>query len=316
MNGEYQVSTDKKEKIKLDSDIVEASWLCNAAHGGLDAMVKVVTFAVAEGSSIEIKGFSSEGKAPGTIKGKIYGDEFIGALPIPEKVQLGAQIGFEAKLPKHGLKKESSSTIPATPVIQVTKICWDKTELRRADVVKLTTQFVNPLPGADAQVIVYEFDPDGNHEKYCAFPVEIQNDKIEIQWEFDYQHDTSQIATEEERRKYQRHYVPVKFFFIVVVDGVRIGVGQESGILKFDDSVTLNFEDEDGQPCEKIDYKVECADGQKISGKSDTTGVTLVKDFSPGPCSLEFSATDIKWTRAVVKNSMGTIVKVVEPEKR
>jgi len=144
MNGEYQVSTDKKEKIKLESAIVEASWLSNAAHGGLDAQLKVVTYAVAEGSSIEIKGNSSKGKAPGTIKGKIYNNEFTGSLPIPEKVELGAQIGFEAKLPKHGLKMDSLSTIPATPVIQVSKMCWDKTEVHRGDIVTLTTQFVNP----------------------------------------------------------------------------------------------------------------------------------------------------------------------------
>ncbi len=287
MNGEYQVSTDTKAKVKLDSDIVEASWLCNAAHGGLDAMVKVVTFAVAEGSSIEIKGFSSNGKAPGTIKGKIYGDEFFGALPIPEKVTLGAQIGFEAKLPKHGLKKDSSSTIPATPVIQVTKMCWDKTEIRRGDVVKLTTQFVNPLPGADAEVIVYEFDPDGHHEKYCDFPVEVQNDKIEVQWEFDYKYDTSQIPTEQERQKYQKHYVPVEFFFIVVVDGVRIGEGQESGKVRFKDVRSHVLLDGYGMPLKNRNVVLHLPDGTEQNATTDNDGKISDSTEMPGLAFVE-----------------------------
>ncbi len=288
MNGEYQVSTDKKEKIKLDSDIVEASWLCNAAHGGTDAMVKVVTYAVAEGSSIEIKGSSSSGKSPGTIKGTVYNNEFIGGLPIPEKVELGAQIGFEAKLPKHGLKKQSSSTIPAFPVIKVSKMCWDKTEVHRGDLLKLSVQFVNPLPGAQAQMIIYEYDPDGHHEKFCSFPVEIQNDKIDVQWEFKFTYDVSQIASEQERRKYGKHYVPVEFFFIVVVDGVRVGEGQESGKVRFKDWVEIELNDDEGKPYANEKYTVTFADGTKVSGNLDTNGFARVDSHHPGAFDVEY----------------------------
>lgn len=276
MNGEYQVQTDTKEKIKLDSDIVEATWLCGAAHGGTDAVLRVVTYAVAEGSSIEIKGFSSKGKAPGTINGKIYNNEFTGELPIPEKVELNAQIGFEAKLPKHGLKQDSQFTIPATPAIQVSKMCWDKTEVHRGDVVTLTTQFVNPLPGAQAQVIIYEYDPDGHHEKFCAFPVEIENDKIEVKWEFPSTYDVSQIPTEDERQKYGKHYVPVEFFFLVVVDGVRIGEGQESGKVKLVELLDFIVVGGFGEILADSEFLIHFADGKRKKYKSDSTG--LIKD--------------------------------------
>ncbi len=287
MNGEYQVSTDKKEKIKLDSDIVEASWLCDAAHGGTDAMVKVITYAVAEGSSVEIKGSSSSGKAPGTIKGTVYNNEFVGGLPIPEKVELGAQIGFEAKLPKHGLKKQSLSTIPAFPVIKVSKMCWDKTEVHRGDTLKLSVQFVNPLPGAQAQIIIYEYDPDGHHEKFCSFPVEIQNDNIDVQWEFKSTYDVSQIATEQERRKYGKHYVPVEFFFIVVVDGVRVGEGQESGKVKFRDSMKVLASDSDGAPLKNRDVIIHLPDDTQKTVKTDSEGYVKDQDIPPGPAFLE-----------------------------
>jgi hypothetical protein len=181
MDGTFNVTTDKKEKIKLDSAIVHADWLSPAAHGGSDAELEVKTVFVSEGSSIEIKGTSSKGKAPGTIKGKVFNNKFVGNLPIPEKVEYGAQIGFEVKLPKHGLKMDSFSTIPGAPPIKVSKMCWDKAEVRRGDIVKCTTQFVNPLPGAKATVIIYEYSPEGHHDKYCFFPTEIQNDKVETQ---------------------------------------------------------------------------------------------------------------------------------------
>ncbi len=288
MNGEYQVQTDKKEKIKLDSDIVEATWLCGAAHGGTSAALKVTTYAVAEGSSIEIKGFSSKGKAPGTIKGEIYNNEFTGELPIPEKVELGAQIGFEAKLPKHGLKQDCQFTIPATPAIQVSKMCWDKAEVHRGDIVTLTTQFVNPLPGAQAQIIIYEFDPDGHHEKYCAFPVEIENDKIEVKWEFIYKNDTSQIPIETERQKYQKHYVPVEFFFLVVVDGVRVGEGQESGKVRFRDMIELKYTEFDGTPVQNVKYKVTLADGSTLNGNLSADGTASLDNTVAGKFAVEY----------------------------
>ena len=287
MNGEYQVQTDTKEKIKLDSDIVEATWLCGAAHGGTDAVLRVVTYAVAEGSSIEIKGFSSKGKAPGTINGKIYNNEFTGELPIPEKVELNAQIGFEAKLPKHGLKQDSQFTIPATPAIQVSKMCWDKTEVHRGDVVTLTTQFVNPLPGAQAQVIIYEYDPDGHHEKFCAFPVEIENDKIEVKWEFPSTYDVSQIPTEDERQKYGKHYVPVEFFFLVVVDGVRIGEGQESGKVKFRDPTNHILLDGYGVPLKNRKVILHLPDGTEKEVTTADDGSVVETTGLPGAVFAE-----------------------------
>jgi predicted peroxiredoxin len=64
MDGAFIVKTDKKEKIKLDSNIVHADWLSTAAHAETDAELEVKTVFVAEGSTIEIKGNSSKGKAP------------------------------------------------------------------------------------------------------------------------------------------------------------------------------------------------------------------------------------------------------------
>jgi hypothetical protein len=287
MDGTFNVTTDKKEKIKLDSAIVHADWLSKAAHGGSDAELEVKTVFVAEGSSIEIKGTSSKGKAPGTIKGKVFNDKFVGNLPIPEKVEYDAQIGFEVKLPKHGLKMDSLSTIPGAPQIQVTKMCWDKTEVRRGDIVKLTTQFVNPLPDAQASVIIYEYSPDGHHDRVHSFPATVNNDKLELLWEFDYKHDTAQIPTEQERQKYQKHYVLVEFFFVVVVDSVRIGVGQESGKLRLIDKLDVQMVSGFGDILADKEFIFHFADGKQKKYKSDNSGFIKEEKIVPGEIIVE-----------------------------
>jgi hypothetical protein len=287
MDGTFIVKTDKKEKIKLDSNIVHADWLSTAAHAETDAELEVKTVFVAEGSTIEIKGNSSKGKAPGTIKGKIFNNNFVGKLPIPEKVTYGAQIGFEVKLPKHGLKMDSLTTIPASPAILVTKMCWDKTEVHRGEVVKLTTQFVNPLPDAIAQVIIFEYSPDGYHEKVESFPATVKNDTLELLWEFDYKGDISQIATEIERQKYQKHYVPVEYFFIVVIDGVRVGEGRESGMLKFKDHGTIPVKNEFGAPLKNQEIILHYPDGTEENAKTDSGGFVSDKKSIPGVIFVE-----------------------------
>jgi len=238
MNATHIAQTDTKNKIKLESSIIYAEWLSPAAVGGYTAELEVVTAMVGEGATIEIKGKSSKGKAPDSIKGTIHGNYFAGSLPIPEKVDPAAEIWFEAKLSKHGLKMESLP-IPARPPIYAASLKWDKQEIRRGEIVKLQGKFEGCLPNSEATVIVYEYNPDGHHDKVTTMPTQLKNLDLEVQWEFDYYDNTAQIPIEQEKQKYQKHYVPVEYFFVVVIDGVKIGVNQESGKLKFKETITI-----------------------------------------------------------------------------
>jgi len=282
MNSSHTAQTDTKNKIKLESSIIYAEWLSPAAVGGYTAELEVVTAMVGEGASIEIKGKSSKGKAPDSIKGTIHGNYFAGSLPIPEKVDPSAEIWFEAKLPKHGLKIESLP-ISARPAIYATSLKWDKQEVRRGEIVKLRGKFEGCIPNSEATVIVYEYNPDGHHDKITTMPTQLKNLDLEVQWEFDYVDDAGQIPTEEEKQKYQKHYVPVEYFFVAVIDGVRIGVNQESGRLKFKELLVMMLKDADGKILSNADCFVTGPDGVKISTKSDNAGKVTLKDFPPGP---------------------------------
>jgi hypothetical protein len=288
MDGEYIVSTDKKEKIKLDSRIISADWLSSIARGGAEAMLRVKTVFVAEGSSIEIKGRSSEGKAPDSIKGIIFNDEFIGKLLIPEKVKLGADIWFEAKLPKHGLSMESGTTIPAKPAILANKICWDRQVVKRGDEVVLTCQFESGVEdGEDASIIIYEHDPNSYDFKETSFQTTIQDNKVEATWAFDYYDDTAEIATHEELQPVGKSYAHPQYFFVVVVDGVEIGDKMESGLLKFKDEKDIELQDESGNILANHDATLTFADGTQKKVKTDDKGLITLSDVPPGSINVE-----------------------------
>jgi hypothetical protein len=298
MDGEYNVSTDTKEKIKLDSRIVYADWLSSIARGGAEAELRVKTVFVAESSSIEIKGRSSEGKAPDSIKGKVFNDEFIGKLLIPEKVTLGADIWFEAKLPKHGLSMESGTSIPAKPAILASKICWDRSEVKRGEEVLLTCQFESGVQdGEDATVIIYEHNPNSYDFKVTSFQTTIQNNKVEATWAFDYYDDTDEIPTHKELQPVGKNYALPQYYFVVVVDGIEIGEKRESGLLKFKDWIEFSLTDDDGNPCSDLKGSLALADGSKIDFTLDKDGKCSKEDIVPG--KFIFSFEDITKVNSV-----------------
>ena len=143
MQSTFKVSTDKQEKIKVESSISYALWLSGCVRAGAKASLEVRTFFVGEGASIEITGYTSKDKKIGKVSDTITRNRYVGVLDIPEKIDPWTQIYFEAKLPKHGLKMESN-LIPVKPKVLVKKMGWDHNKVLRDEEVKL---IVNLTPG-------------------------------------------------------------------------------------------------------------------------------------------------------------------------
>jgi len=288
MQNQFTVSTDKKEKIKLESGIVEASWVSPVAYGGFEAKFLVKTVFVAEGSNIEVKGKSSKGKAPETVKGKVFNNSFKGSLLVPEKVSPDADIWFEAKLPKHGLKMESN-VIPARPSISVKKLCWDRKEVARHDIVTLTCQFEDGvLDGEEAVFIMYEHNPDSCDSKLVTIPAVIKGNKAEIAWEFDYTGDTANIPTDAEKQAVDKKYVNPQYYFVVSVNGVRAGEKRESGLLKFREKLHLQLFDAYGILMKNEKYRVRFADGSTKNYTTDSDGYISDASIPPGKLFVEY----------------------------
>jgi hypothetical protein len=79
----------------------------------------------------------------------------------------------------------------------------------------------------------------------------------------------------------------VEFFFVAVVDGVRIGVGQESGKLRFRDKAIIPINDEYGVPLKDQEVVLHYPDGSEVSAKSDSGGMVVDNKEIPGVVFVE-----------------------------
>jgi hypothetical protein len=281
MNATHSAQTDTKNKIKLESSIIYAEWKSPAAVGGYTAELEVVTSMVGEGATIEIKGKSSKGKAPDGIKGTVHGNYFAGSLPIPEKVDPSAEIWFEAKLPKHGLKMESLP-IPARPPIYATSLKWDKQEVHRGDIVKMQGKFEGCVPNSEAQVIVYEYNLDGHHDRITTIPTRLKNMDLEVQWEFQYQYIIDDILLQSEAQQRHKNYLHPKYYFVVSLDGVQIGKNQESGLLKYVEWIEITLLDQARNAIANENCTILCADGTTLTKTTDSQGKVRLDSLPPG----------------------------------
>jgi hypothetical protein len=281
MHTRFVHATDKKCKVTIQSSLLYALWRAGAAHVGGRAPFEVATAMVGEGAAIEICGRSEKGRKLGRIRDHIRRNRFFGTLDIPEKVDPDDQIFFEVKLPKLGLSMQSNR-IPARPQIRVATMAWDRREVRRGDDVSLSVEFEAGIrDGDEANVIIYEYDPDGNHDKVIALPAVIRKNRIELQWRFEYQFEAALIPTAAELAAYGRPYHPPQYFFIVQIDAERIGMLQEGGLMTFADAVRLHAAF-GGRPAAHYRLEVEPATGTTQTWQLDAEGTISVDRLPPG----------------------------------
>jgi hypothetical protein len=284
----FKKPTDTAHTIQLESHLIYALWTYKLAHAGQEAGVEVKTSLVGNGAEIKITCKNEKGKKLDKVEGVVFNNKFSGKVLIPEDVDLDQMVYFEAELPRHGLQDESNS-IPVRPVITVTSLQWDRKEVKRNDVAKMTCQFQSGVEDDDeATVSIYEYNPNSCDIKVTSIPTMIKNNKIELHWEFDYFDQTDQIATESEMQEYQKHYVNPQFYFVVAIDGVEIGDKQESGLLKFKEGFEIELNFGEGAPAANEDYVLHLPDGTTKKGALDENGRARETNVSPGPAYVEF----------------------------
>lgn len=282
MSNEYQAPTNKKNKFKVVSHIAKAEWQCTAAVANNEAPVYVKTALVGDGAQIEIKGYSSSGKDPGTIKGQVFNNCFYGKLPIPEKIEVDADVWFEAKLPKHGISSESDS-VPARPAIFVNSMKWDKTIVHQEEELKMTIDFESGVDdGTIGTIVVYEYSPEGHHEKVLTARQTIENMKLEVEWIFNYNGKINEIPTEVEMSRFNKHYVNPKYFFVLIIYGIIIGDAQESGFVEFKGRLNLPIFDAYGVPMKNEKFKIRFSDNTKKNYTADENGIITDESIPPG----------------------------------
>jgi hypothetical protein len=293
MNTSFTESTDSKNKVKLESSLLYVLWNCSAVHAGADAEFEVRTALVGNGASVKAKAKSSSGKTIGTVDGTIIGNRWIGKVPISDKADPAGDAIVEVKLSKHGLDGESNS-VPIRQAIRIKAFKWDKTEVRRGDVVKITAEFESGVENGDEVLVkIYEYNPDGIHDPVASIPVVIANKKIDTNWKFEYPCSTNQIPTHSDLIPYNKRYVNPQFFFMVLVDGILVGKKQESGKLLFKDDLHFTLKDKEGVPIQNKTVRLAFADGSTQNAASDSNGIVKIEKKCPGSVQIRIENTKL-----------------------
>jgi hypothetical protein len=286
MNSSFTKSTDSKHKIKLDSNLIYVLWRSKYAYGGADAEFEVRTSLVGDGAEVKVKGKTGKGKSIGSADGKIYGNRYVGAISIPDKIDPEDEAYIEVRLPKHGLSGESNR-IPARPRPAVKLMKWDRSVVRRNDTVTITCEFESGvIDGDPARILIREHNTGGVDISVADIPVTISNRKIELKWLFDHSDPTELIPAEPELTPHGKHYGPPKYYFIVLLDEIKIGTGRESGLMEFKDTASITLVALPDIPLANVNFHLNLADGKQIKGKTGADGVALIKDIPPGKAEI------------------------------
>jgi hypothetical protein len=283
----FNKATDTAHKEKLESELLYAGWKSGVVYIGLPAAFEVKTAFVGSGASIEITGKTRDGKKLGKVKGIVNGNSFTGALEIPDDVKEGDWAYFEVNLPKCGLKGQADP-VPAAPPIVVTNIKWSVKEARRGDIVTLSADVPGVRDDTDAKLTIYEYDRDGVNDKIVELATKTKDQKVSLDWKYEYFEDTNEIPTDEELKKYGKSYNPPEYFFAVKIEGCEFGKKQESGLLLFKDYIEIQLRDQSGAPVPDEDYILHLADGSQRKDKLNGQGQAIEKDVPPGEYRVEF----------------------------
>jgi len=283
----FNKGVDQEHEVKLDSFLISASWMSGVAYTGSATRFVVQTAFVGNGAAIEITGKSESGKKLGKIKGEINGNSFADMLDIPDDLKEGDKVYFEVKLSKNGLNGESER-IPVYRGPRIKEMKWSATEARRGDTLKLTAKLEDVRDNTECQIIIYEHDQDGAHDKIAEIPAVFKGGQAEVQWEDEYHEDTDEIPTEEERQRYGGAYNPPEYFFTVKFEDLELGRRQESGLLTFKDYIEITLKDMAGNPRPNENYKLHLPDGSERAGQLDANGYARERDIPPGNVLVEF----------------------------
>lgn len=285
--SKFSKPTDSAEEINLESALIYADWRQGSAYVGGRAGFEVVTVFVGNGAAVEISGKSEKGKKLGKIKGTMEANRHIGSFEIPDDIEPGDRIFFEAKLSANNINGESSA-IPIYPAPVVTNMKWSAKEARRGDILRLTADIDKVPGGTEAMVTIFEYDRDGAHDKIAEIPAVIKDMKLDVEWEYEYHEDVDEIPTEREMREFGTSYNPPEYFFTIGLGDAEYGRKQESGLLLFKDWIEVELFDDKGRPVADTDYILRLPDGTEKRGRLDGSGKARVDDVPPGKFRIVF----------------------------
>lgn len=291
METNFNKAADSSHQVSLQSSLVYAVWKSGTAQPGRDCYFEVGTSFVGFGAPIEIKVKSQEGKILASISDKIINNKYVGKARIADEAKIGDLAYFQVKISSVSLEGESER-ISIVPPIKVSNLSWSAAEARRGDVLTIKADVKNVNEGVPAKVIIFEADQDGANDRICEIETTVRNEKIQLDWEYEYHEDTDEIPTQAELERYGRGYNPPEYFFVIEIDKQEFGRDQESGLLTFKDFLEIQANQGDGSVMANEDVVVHLPDGSEKRATLDANGYCKLEGIPPGRCTVEFPNRD------------------------
>jgi len=279
---EFKAPTNRTQKVKLDSSIQLITWSKSNAASGSMIGIEVLTNFVGNNSDISIDISDKSGKKFDTIKGKISGNAFWLNYTIPENAR--DELYAEVKLPKHGLTSRSQSLYLVPPVI-LKNLKWDKSEVHRDDILKLSADVIGVPDGTEAIIAIWEQTSINTKEQIVEFISLVKKSKVENEWELQYPGDVKDIPIAGETPD---GYFHPGFFFSITVANVKA----DSDVIKFFDFLDFQLLDAFKKPVASVEYILHLPDGTKRSGKADESGKAFEDKLAPGRIKIEIKGLE------------------------
>ncbi len=288
MKLSFSKGVNSKHKVELEAKLVAVRWLPQIAYAGQSTPWQVRTVGVGIGAPIKVTGKSLNGSKLGSVKGTVKNNQFSGSFLIPEDIEPGDQVILQAELSKNSLDGESLP-IPVRPMVSAGNLKWDKEEVKRDEIVIMTADIRGLDSGETVEVRVYEHDAGGAHDKVLSLDGMVKDNRMELQWAFEYFDNTEDIPDDDDLEPRGGSYQPPKYFFTVVAGNKEYGRDdQASGLLAFSDDAAFQFVDEDGLPLADQDFTIRFGDRNTKDGKTDSEGWARLKELPPGKMEVDF----------------------------
>ena len=274
---EYQRSTDSAHRIELQSSIDRAVWDRGVASIGEEVEFQVYTHFVGDDSEAKITIKNRSGRKIDEFTARVYGNRCKGRWTVSDRAR--DAVYYEVDLREHGVKKDSEELI-IVPARSITNARWSQSEARRGDILTLTADTENFPDGTEARIVIYEYDEDSAHDLIAELQGIVENNRIEVEWEYEYYEDTDEIPNDQEA---ENGYSYPEYIFKAIIGRIEA----QSDLLRFKDWIDFIMRDGTDTPVTNQEYILHLPDGQERRGRTGSDGRVIERDIPPGPWWIE-----------------------------
>jgi uncharacterized Zn-binding protein involved in type VI secretion len=157
----------------------------------------------------------------------------------------------------------------------ITQAKWSKTDAKVGDKVKLTAQTSGIPTGEPAKCEIFIRDSNYADKLLTTLETKVDNDKIEVEWEFKVDESFDKIQSEKEQTP--RYSTPAWYF--KVTSG---GLSTRSNLLNYQDYLELRLKDDQGKPMANKKFRLYLSNGEIRDGQLDANGYAKVEKIPPG----------------------------------